>query len=258
MEEAKTMKTPMSSSIKLDKDEKGKSIDSTMYRGMIEDYQRYKQKFAQRNVVLGEVSISPNCNISGLHMDLVTRLYPPLEVLRFNWTQRASAIFLDIALVGLKVYESKVWPIVPSFELRKIHLGYLMMMHKISFYESTTHVLPYGSFLTRVFKDVEVDLSRETNFEIRRAERPTTHARGQGQVHPGVEEKAEIREMEETSPHQTPHAPDHAPWMDLSAQISSLGTRMEELVVVSDTRFYSMEDHMDQYKTGFTSQFEYM
>ena len=35
MEEAKTMKTPMSSPIKLDKDEKGKSIDSTMYRGMI-------------------------------------------------------------------------------------------------------------------------------------------------------------------------------------------------------------------------------
>ena len=35
MEEAKIMKTPMNSSIKLDKDEKGKSIDSTMYRGMI-------------------------------------------------------------------------------------------------------------------------------------------------------------------------------------------------------------------------------
>ena len=35
MEEAKTMKTPMSSSIKLDKDEKGKCVNSTMYRGMI-------------------------------------------------------------------------------------------------------------------------------------------------------------------------------------------------------------------------------
>ena len=35
MEKAKTMKTPMSSSIKLDKDEKGKSVNSTMYRGMI-------------------------------------------------------------------------------------------------------------------------------------------------------------------------------------------------------------------------------
>ncbi|RVW77706.1 putative mitochondrial protein [Vitis vinifera] len=35
MEEAKIMNTPMSSSIKLDKDEKSKSINSTMYRGMI-------------------------------------------------------------------------------------------------------------------------------------------------------------------------------------------------------------------------------
>ena len=35
MEEAKTMKTPMSSAIKLDKDRKGKSINFTMYRDMI-------------------------------------------------------------------------------------------------------------------------------------------------------------------------------------------------------------------------------
>ena len=33
---------------------------------------------------------------------------------------------------------------------------------------------------------------------------------------------------------------------------------MEELAIVSDTRFYSMEDLMDQYQTGFTSQFEYL
>ena len=33
---------------------------------------------------------------------------------------------------------------------------------------------------------------------------------------------------------------------------------MEELAVVSDTRFYSMEDRMDQYQTDFTSQFEYL
>ncbi|RVW90115.1 hypothetical protein CK203_035906 [Vitis vinifera] len=36
MEEAKTMKTPMTSSIKLDMDEKGKPVNSTMYRGMID------------------------------------------------------------------------------------------------------------------------------------------------------------------------------------------------------------------------------
>ena len=61
-----------------------------------------------------------------------------------------------------------------------------------------------------------------------------------------------------TSPHQAPHAPDHAPWMDLSTQISSLGTRIEGLVIVSDTRFYSIEDRMDEYQTSFTSQFEYL
>ena len=40
-----------------------------------------------------------------------------------------------------------------------------MMIHMISCYESTTRVLPYGRFLTRAFKNAEVDLSRETNFE---------------------------------------------------------------------------------------------
>ena len=41
-----------------------------------------------------------------------------------------------------------------------------MMMHMIACCESTTRVLPYGCFLTRVFKDAGVDLSRETNFEV--------------------------------------------------------------------------------------------
>ena len=89
---------------------------------------------------------------------------------------------------------------------RQIHVGYLMMMHMISCCESTTRVFPYRRFLTRVFKDAGVDLSRETNFEaptsydtydeqslgrtkfektldgswIRRAERPPAQAQGQG------------------------------------------------------------------------------
>ena len=48
---------------------------------------------------------------------------------------------------------------------RRIHVRYLMMMHMISCIESTTRVLPYCRFLTRVFKDVGVDLSKETDFE---------------------------------------------------------------------------------------------
>ena len=58
-------------------------------------------------------------------------------------------------------------------------------------------------------------------------------------------------------PSQAPHVPDHAPWMDVSAQISSLGTCMEELALVHDTRFYSMDERIDQYHTGFTSRFEH-
>ncbi|KAL6340432.1 hypothetical protein AAG906_006095 [Vitis piasezkii] len=59
-------------------------------------------------------------------------------------------------------------------------------------------------------------------------------------------------------PFQAPHAPDHAPWMDLSAQISSIGTRMEELAVVNDTRFQSMEERIDECQTDFTSQIEHL
>ncbi|RVW13802.1 hypothetical protein CK203_083622 [Vitis vinifera] len=58
-------------------------------------------------------------------------------------------------------------------------------------------------------------------------------------------------------PSQAPHVPDHAPWMDLSTQISSLGTRMEEPALVHDSCFYSMEEHLDQYQTGVTSQFDH-
>ena len=44
-------------------------------------------------------------------------------------------------------------------------MGYLMMMHMISCYESMTRVLSYDRFLTRVFKDVWINLSRKTDFE---------------------------------------------------------------------------------------------
>ena len=56
---------------------------------------------------------------------------------------------------------------------------------------------------------------------------------------------------------QAPHALNHAPWMNLSTQISSFGIRMEELASVHDTRFYSMEERIDQYQIGFTSRFEH-
>ena len=60
-----------------------------------------------------------------------------------------------------------------------------------------------------------------------------------------------------TSPHKAPYGPSQA-WMDLGAQISSLGARIEELAIVKDMRFHSMEDRMDHYQTSFTEQFQCM
>ena len=42
-----------------------------------------------------------------------------------------------------------------------IDVRYLMMMHMMACCESSTRVLPYDSFLTRVFKNTGVDLSKE-------------------------------------------------------------------------------------------------
>ena len=192
-------------------------------------------------------------------------------------------LIFDIALIGLIVYESKMWPTMSGFEPREaiqtiyglpnahgmgkpsadsltvisrvlhhmlcfifqpqgrhqdevsyyeafltnsimngrwIHLGYLMMMHMIACCESTTRVLSYGRFISRVFKDVGVDLSREMDFEapstydtyddqsmgwmkyekapndswIRKVER--AQPQGHGKTHPGVENEAQIREVE--------------------------------------------------------------
>ena len=137
----------------------------------------------------------------------------------FLYPESIYCIF-NIAPIGLKVYESKIWPIVLGFEPRevikricglpnaqgmgkpsahnlivisrvlhhmiysiilpwgrhqdkvsyyeaflidsiltgrRIHLGYLIMMHMISCFKSMARVLPYGHFLTRVFKDTSID-----------------------------------------------------------------------------------------------------
>ncbi|RVW25791.1 hypothetical protein CK203_114105 [Vitis vinifera] len=189
MEEAKVMKTPMSSSIKLDKDEKGKSIDSTMYRGMIgggsQDEKMYKVEKLIALTTLTRRSTGPG-SVNRVTYELGGPIISIVREVEIQLDLESICNILDIALVGLKVYESKVWPTVQDFEPsghrdevsyleaflvdsilmeRWIHMGYLMMMHMISCCESTTRVLTYDSFLTRVFTDVGVDLSGETDFE---------------------------------------------------------------------------------------------
>ena len=48
---------------------------------------------------------------------------------------------------------------------KRIHLGYLMMMHMIACHESMTRVFSYGRFLSLVFQETGIGLIKETKFE---------------------------------------------------------------------------------------------
>ncbi|RVW51686.1 hypothetical protein CK203_066690 [Vitis vinifera] len=303
-----------------------------------EDYSATSKNLLRGKSFQGEVSISPNFSTLALRgcSDGWDGCPPVLSTVRgveIRLSPESICRILNIPSVGLRIYEAKAWPTVPGFEPRevvqrlcglvdpqgmgkpsahsltafivdsiltgrRIHVGYLMMMHMISCVESSTRVLPYGRFLTRAFKDAEVNLSRETNFEapttydtydeqslgcmkfekapdsswVKKAER---QARGHDQMHPGAEEEAEIREMEDgldpqrdfeqrgpevniPPPHQSEGIHVEATFFEPMMIESSLGTRMEELALVHDSRFYSIEEHLDQYQVGFTSQFEHL
>ncbi|KAL6316751.1 hypothetical protein AAG906_020435 [Vitis piasezkii] len=305
MEQAKTMKTPMSSSIKLDKDKKGKSIDSTMYRGMIGSLLYLT---TSRPDIMHSAPMELSGTLEG-SLQIKNILEHPTPFYNFSHSSHqwlsvdgsknlqnssSSSCFVSI-FYGSQTRACNLQ------DIEQIHLGYLMVMHMIACCESTTRVLPYGRFLTRVFKDVGIDLSREMDFEVlstyntyddQSMERMKFEKAPDGpklDIPPlqiktlsqtkgvqfeitffepmmtkptfteGLSTQSSYTEFSfsgpafteptrtKIPPPQAPPAPDHAPWMDLSAQISSLGTCMEELVVVSDTCFYFMEDRMDQY-----------
>ena len=55
-----------------------------------------------------------------------------------------EAFFVDSLLMGCRV-----------------NLSYIMLNHMIAYCENMTRVLPYGHFLTKVFKEFGLDLSTE-------------------------------------------------------------------------------------------------
>ena len=115
-----------------------------------EDYQRYKQKFAQRKVVprrsvnfsqlqhfgfeglFGRMGWLPVVTISeSVFPTLVRAFYsratyglggPVLSTVRgveIRLSPESICRILDIPSVGLRVYEAKAWPTVPGFEPRE-------------------------------------------------------------------------------------------------------------------------------------------
>ncbi|RVW95568.1 hypothetical protein CK203_039091 [Vitis vinifera] len=236
MEEAKTMKTPMSSSIKLDKDEKG----------------------MKARVLVLDCTFFPPCAtvrvfFFPVHPGFWLATYgiggPIISTIRgvkIRLDPESTYRIFYIALVGLRVYESKIWPTVPGFKPRE-EMDPLRVpyddVHDLMLQEHDWST-PCGRFLTRVFKDVGVDLSRETDFKA-----PSSYdmyddlsmrwMKFEKAPDEGVQFEATFSESmmfdltyivgpysqpsftkpphTKIPPYQAPHAPDHSPWMDLSA-----------------------------------------
>nr|CAN69069.1 hypothetical protein VITISV_007586 [Vitis vinifera] len=186
-------------------------VDTALFSSN-EDYQRYKQKFAQRKVVpwrsvnfsqlqhfgfeglFGRMGWLPVVTISKpIFPTLVRAFYylatyglggPVLSTVRgveIRLSPESIYCIFNIPSVGLRVYEAKAWPTVPGFEP--------------------------GEAVQRLYG----------------------FADSQGMGKPSAH----------------------------SLTISSIGTRIEELALVHDSRFYSMEEHLDQYQIGVTSRFDH-
>ncbi|KAL6318373.1 hypothetical protein AAG906_039465 [Vitis piasezkii] len=113
MEDAKTMKTPMSSSIKLDKDKKGKSINSTMYRGMIDaDFVGCKVERKSTSGTchfLGHslVSWHSKKQNSAVHRGVILKTPPALHFFTlFLWSFKARALDLGLRALDLDGFSS--------------------------------------------------------------------------------------------------------------------------------------------------------
>ncbi|RVW80691.1 Retrovirus-related Pol polyprotein from transposon RE1 [Vitis vinifera] len=302
MEEAKTMKTPMSSSIKLDKDEKGKSIDSTMYRGMISSllyltasrpdimysvclcarFQSYPKeshlsvvkrilKYLKRTMDIG-LRISANSGVdpsSFLHVQgfMCEPLSPPTSTLflalaPFSMAPRqeplryfgfqdffcddrmaSGCVFIQARLFifgpgilcqvptfELRIYESKVWPTIPVFEPEEVIQRICGLPDAHWMGKPSAHIL---IVIYRVFHHI-------ANDDCIYFHKGTIDS---NIIHRASFSRPAFTELTYTEIPQ-PEAPrvlDHAPRMYLSAQINSLGTHIEELVV----RIDCIEDRME-------------
>ncbi|KAL6312040.1 hypothetical protein AAG906_027238 [Vitis piasezkii] len=287
MEYAKTMKTPISSSIKLDKDEKCKSIYSTMYRGMIapsplslsfswllgestplghkasaqlSHFQPAQTEARQKARFDIASSVPMEDYQSWMDWLLVVTISEPIfpTLVRVFYSRTTYGICGPI-ISTVRGVEIRLDPesICRIFDIAQVRLKDGQTIgpqldrdqqsptpHDLIYPTTTsmTHVLPYGRFLTRVFKDASIDLSKETDFEAPSLQNSTFGSNQGPSSQPSFTKPPPI----EIPSHRAPHTP-----------IISLKTRMEELaelVILDYTPWRIAWIGI----AGFTSRFEYL
>ena len=181
---------------------------------------------------------------------------------------------------------------------RRVNLGYIMLNHMIAHCESTTRVLPYGHFLTKVVREFGLDLSTETeNDKVFVFDTYTKLTMGRmkfvkledgewrnmgDEVEADSDEDEEQNDIErgcqpsgnldipplqtnapESEPDDIPHAEvplvvDELPLYEVRAHISSLASCIKELAIMEDSLFFSIEACINSYETRLPSQYEHL
>ncbi|RVX14653.1 hypothetical protein CK203_012102 [Vitis vinifera] len=200
----------------------------------VKDYHRYKQKFAQRKVVPGKIVTIFEPIFPTLVWAFYSRVTYGLEGSVISTVRgvkiRLSQEYLphsDIPSVGLLMYESKVWPTVLGFEPREAIqrlCGFadaqgmgkplahsLIVSNQVLHHMINSILLPRGRH-----RDESEGIHVEATFSEPMMTESYYTAGPSSQ--PSFTELLHIEILS-----QAPHAPDHAPWMDVSAQINSLG-----------------------------------
>ncbi|KAL6327233.1 hypothetical protein AAG906_015272 [Vitis piasezkii] len=124
MEEAKTMKTSMSSSIKLDKDEKGgrRQLLGLRASTLLSHLNLIRRRLVERRAVMISEPIFPTlvrAFFSQVTYGLGGPIISTVRDVEIRLSPEIICYIFNIPSVGLKVYESKTWPTVPGFEPRE-------------------------------------------------------------------------------------------------------------------------------------------
>ncbi|KAL6327613.1 hypothetical protein AAG906_022023 [Vitis piasezkii] len=147
---------------------------------------------------------------------------------------------------------------------RRIHVGYLMMMHMISCVESSTRVLPYDRFLTleeeAEIREMEDGLDPQRDFEQRGPELdiPPPHQSE------GIHVEATFSEPMMTNHHLPSYHLRHLMFLIMRLgwisprRSALLGLRIEERMDQQQATFDHLEQRMDRIESRQASQHEEM
>ncbi|GJZ48905.1 hypothetical protein Tco_0603095 [Tanacetum coccineum] len=149
LEDAKPTKTPMSTKIKLTKDDKANSVDNTKYQGtkMPSEYQQdYKKTHAYAQKIYNDPNMSEQ--LRDIYRTLENR--PSALVIRENVYSAIGNMDHTQAIIALMLYCVETG--------RHFNLAYFISRRMTYFRDRKDKILPYGMILTRLFRNLKANM----------------------------------------------------------------------------------------------------